>query len=114
VVGTENDHIAPWHSVYKIGLLNDGDLSFVLTSGGHNAGIVSEPGHAHRHFRLSHRDRGVHHAAAEMWMAQTTPQQGSWWPAWAEWLGTHSAPPGPLPPMGESLCDAPGTYVLEH
>jgi len=76
VVGTEGDHIAPWHSVYKIGLLNDGDLTFVLTPGGHNAGIVSEPGHAHRHFRLSHRERGGHYAA-DAWKAQTAPQAGS-------------------------------------
>jgi polyhydroxyalkanoate synthase len=114
VVGTENDHIAPWRSVYKIGLLNDGDLSFVLTSGGHNAGIVSDPGHAHRHFRLSHRESGGLHAAADAWMAQNAPQAGSWWPAWAEWLGAHSGPPGPPPALGESLGDAPGSYVLEH
>ena len=58
VVGTERDHIAPWHSVFKLHLLNDGELTFVLTSGGHNAGIVSEPGHPHRHFRIRVRDAG--------------------------------------------------------
>ena len=59
VVGTERDHIAPWHSVFKLHLLNDGELTFVLTSGGHNAGIVSEPGHPHRHFRIRVRDAGA-------------------------------------------------------
>jgi len=32
VVSTEHDHIAPWHSVFKLHLLNDGELTFVLTS----------------------------------------------------------------------------------
>jgi hypothetical protein len=52
VVGAERDHIAPWHSVFKLHHQNDGELTFVLTSGGHNAGIISEPGHPRRHFRI--------------------------------------------------------------
>lgn len=52
VVGIQTDHVAPWHWVCTVHLLNDGEITFVLASGAHNAGIVSEPGHAHRHFRL--------------------------------------------------------------
>ena len=52
-VGTARDHVAPWKSVYKILLLTESDMTFVLTSGGHNAGIVSEPGHKGRHYQIA-------------------------------------------------------------
>ena len=55
VVGTETDHIAPWRSVYKIHLFTDNELTFVLTNGGHNAGVVSEPGHHGRHYHVATR-----------------------------------------------------------
>jgi len=116
-VGTETDHVAPWHSVYKIHLLNQGDLMFVLTSGGHNAGIVSEPGHPHRHYRALRRPPQGPYTSPDEWMKAASAHEGSWWPAWAQWLTSHSghsaAPPkvgaGPYP----ALADAPGTYVLE-
>jgi len=123
VVATERDHIAPWHSVFKLHLQNDGELTFVLTSGGHNAGIVSEPGHPRRHFRLRVRDAGAHTLGPDEWQRDTAPQDGSWWPAWGAWLDRHAAPPADQaltlpPPMGapgvEPLCDAPGTYVRER
>ena len=117
LVGTEHDHIAPWHSVFKLHFLTDGDLTFILTSGGHNAGIVSEPGHAHRHFRISERKAGEHTRGPDEWQLLSPPLNGSWWVEWNAWLGRHSTKTVTPPPMGvrgaPPLCDAPGTYVLE-
>ena len=118
VVGTETDHIAPWRSVYKLHLLNDGELTFVLTSGGHNAGVVSEPGHPGRHFRLARRRHGDRYLAPEEWVAANAPRAGSWWPEWSAWLGERSGSPVPPPGFGAAgfrpLEDAPGRYVHEH
>jgi polyhydroxyalkanoate synthase subunit PhaC len=52
-VGTETDHIAPWRSVYKLHLFTDNELTFVVASGGHNAGVVSEPGHHGRRYHVA-------------------------------------------------------------
>jgi len=113
-VGTEKDHVAPWQSVYKMHLYLDTELTFVLASGGHNAGIVSEPGHAHRTYQIStalHDDRYVD---PERWAAQKPTKDGSWWIEWASWLGKRSGEPVAPPPMGKSLAEAPGTYILEE
>jgi polyhydroxyalkanoate synthase len=116
VVSTEQDHIAPWRSVFKLELLNDGEITFVLTSGGHNAGIVSEPGHPHRHFRIRTRDAGDRTLGPDEWESSTAPQDGSWWPQWNAWIKTRSGAQIAPPPMGapgfEALCNAPGDYVL--
>ncbi|HUN97131.1 MAG TPA: alpha/beta fold hydrolase, partial [Bradyrhizobium sp.] len=119
VVGTETDHVAPWRSVYKIHLLNDGDITFVLTSGGHNAGIVSEPGHPHRHFRIASRQHQNSYLAPEEWMSSMAPRDGSWWPQLVTWLDERSGAPVGPPPLSApakgyaALGDAPGTYVRE-
>ncbi|HTZ77138.1 MAG TPA: alpha/beta fold hydrolase [Stellaceae bacterium] len=117
-VGTETDHVAPWRSVYKIHLLTDTEVTFVLTSGGHNAGIVSEPGHPHRSFRIATRPAEGRYSDPETWAASIKPSPGSWWPAWIEWLVQRSGAAVPPPAMGNpehgfpALADAPGRYVL--
>jgi len=119
-VGTETDHVAPWRSVYKLNLLTDAEVTFLLTSGGHNAGIVSEPGHAHRHYRVATKTAEDHYVDPEVWLQTTPEHDGSWWPAWVAWLDAHSGSRGMPPKMGGGagayapLCDAPGTYVLER
>jgi polyhydroxyalkanoate synthase len=121
VVGTETDHIAPWRSVYKIHLFTDNELTFVLTNGGHNAGVVSEPGHGGRHFHVATRQAGARYVDSDTWLAAAAPMDGSWWPEWAAWLGRccHGARVAP-PSMGAPshgivpIVPAPGVYVHQH
>jgi polyhydroxyalkanoate synthase len=81
VVGTESDYIAPWQSVYNAHLFTDCELDFVLTNCGHNAGIISEPGHPRRHYRFATRKPGNPYVNAERWLTRATLMDGSWWPA---------------------------------
>jgi polyhydroxyalkanoate synthase len=117
VVGTETDHVAPWRSVYKLHLLADTEITFALTSGGHNAGIVSEPGHPNRHYRVATRRADGRYIDPDVWFSETAVTPGSWWPEWSAWLharsGSHVAPPQLGKPEAglAPLCDAPGTYV---
>lgn len=117
VVATETDHIAPWRSVYKTRLFTDCDLTFVLTKGGHNGGILSEPGHARRHFIIGDRPAGAHYSGPDAWIAEQTTRPGSWWPSYSDWLAKFSSTKVPPPSLGNpkagypTLCAAPGTYV---
>ncbi|HEX5998496.1 MAG TPA: alpha/beta fold hydrolase [Hyphomicrobiaceae bacterium] len=116
-VGTETDHVAPWHSVFKLHLLLDTHVTFLLTSGGHNAGIVSEPARSDRHYRVRERSEQDPYLDPDAWVRETPAMQGSWWPAWVRWLAERSGAPVTAPALGGTrvppLADAPGTYVLE-
>ncbi|WP_291175759.1 alpha/beta fold hydrolase [Hyphomicrobium sp.] len=120
-VGTERDHVAPWRSVYKIHQLTDTDVTFVLTSGGHNAGIVSEPGHRGRSFRIAHKRTADTYLGPAEWTEMVPPKSGSWWVDWTQWLAEHSTPGRVAPPgLGDRekgyapLDSAPGTYVFQR
>lgn len=119
-LGTETDHVAPWRSVYKIAALTDTSVTFLLTSGGHNGGIVSPPGKPRRHFRVATKQEGDLYRAPEDWAASTPEQPGSWWPVWRDWLAERSGAPTAPPPLGAPeagyppLQDAPGRYVRQR
>ena len=118
LVGTEKDHIAPWRSVYKLHLFTSAPVTFVLTSGGHNAGIVSQPGHPRRSYRIATRNRETRYQSPDAWRERVPEQAGSWWTAWGDWLAAQSdAELTPAPSMGAPnrgfapLEPAPGQYV---
>ncbi|WP_414143008.1 PHA/PHB synthase family protein [Burkholderia cepacia] len=113
VVGTERDHVSPWRSVYKLHLLTHHALTFVLTSGGHNAGIVSEPGHAGRHYRCATREPGAGYRSRHDFVRDTPAVDGSWWTCWRDWLHVRSSGDVPARTPAAGFAAAPGTYVLE-
>lgn len=121
VIGTETDHIAPWRSVYKVQLFTDTDVTFVLTNGGHNAGILSEPGHPGRHYLIATRKRGARYVDPDGWLSLASKKDGSWWPAWVDWLeGRSDSERVPPPMIGAAsrglvpLGEAPGDYVYQR
>jgi polyhydroxyalkanoate synthase len=120
VVGTETDHVAPWQSVYKArAATRSSDYTFLLTSGGHNAGIISGPVHPRRRHRVRTWLNDSESPPPQSWFETTEPQAGSWWPVWEHWLAQHSTQKRVPPPLLGSakagyapIADAPGTYVL--
>jgi polyhydroxyalkanoate synthase len=119
-VGTQRDHVAPWKSVYKIHLLVDVDVTFLLTSGGHNGGIVTPPGHPRRIYQVATAHDGQHYRDPDRWQQETPVHKGSWWPEWAAWLAARSGACVAPPPLGRPelgyapLEAAPGTYVHQR
>jgi polyhydroxyalkanoate synthase len=119
-VGTERDHIAPWRSAFKVHLLTDTEVTFLLTTGGHNAGIVSEPTRPGRSFRIKTQAAQDRYLDPDTWLMRAGRNDGSWWPAWAAWLGARSGKLVAPPPLGTPerrhpvLDSAPGRYVLEQ
>jgi polyhydroxyalkanoate synthase len=116
-VGTVQDHVAPWRSAHKIQLLTDAEVTFVLTSGGHNAGIVSEIGHRGRSYQVMTRPAEGHYVDPDTWAATAPRKDGSWWPEWTAWLHSRSGAPGGVANVSNrapgTLGPAPGTYVLQ-
>ena len=118
LVGTVQDHIAPWRSVFKLHALTDVEQTLVLAAGGHNVGIVNPPGNPKASYRIDRWRHGQRRETPQEWYDATPSVPGSWWTPWFEWLDAHSSPPRVRPPgMGAPseglppLEAAPGQYV---
>ena len=107
VLGTKEDHIAPWKSAYRATQLYGGPVEFVLSASGHMAGVISAPGSKYGHWTNSSNP-----ATADEWFKTATERRSSWWPHWNEWVtqfsGGHVASRTSGLPVIE---DAPGSYV---
>jgi len=114
VYASREDHIVPWRSAYRtIGLLG-GDLSFVLGSSGHIAGVVNPPHSKKREYWTNDLITDDPHD----WLARAQMHAGSWWPHWYAWVAAHGGGKRPAPRHAGSgkhraLGPAPGEYVVE-
>ncbi|NYG35330.1 alpha/beta fold hydrolase [Sphaerotilus montanus] len=117
-VGTLQDHVAPWRSVYKLHMLTDAEQTFCLTAGGHNAGIINPPQQARTSHRLRLWRSGDPLLTPDQWLEKTPLTEGSWWTPWFDWLHARSGPWRHPPTMGAPeqglppLQAAPGRHVL--
>lgn len=115
VVASEQDHISPWKSVYKISGLVKCPVRLALPNEGHITGVVNPPSeYSRRVFRLNDVSPGL---TPEQWLEVSPECQGSWWPDWVSWLTQRSGTQKKARPAGSAkypqLDPAPGRYVLE-
>jgi polyhydroxyalkanoate synthase len=110
ILSTREDHIAPWKSTFAATRLYTGPVKFVLSASGHMAGVISAPGGKYGHWTNDNLP-----PTPDEWFAGATAHQGSWWPAWDEWITrldpervVAREPGGGKLPVIE---DAPGSYV---
>lgn len=115
VVGTLADHVAPWRSVYKVHYQVDADVTFLLTSGGHNAGVVASPGERDHSYQVTTKAADAPYVGPDEWLKLSPHVEGSWWPEWTKWLTAKSGDLCDPPPIGfgngGGLPDAPGDYI---
>jgi polyhydroxyalkanoate synthase subunit PhaC len=109
VVGAMNDHIVPWQASYKATRMLLGNVRYVLSNGGHVAGIVNPPGPKARH-----EVAGKNRPTAAEWRVSGEPQRflvGGSGPDAGKLAGALTAPP----PFGrrrhQVLGEAPGGYI---
>jgi polyhydroxyalkanoate synthase len=113
VVSAINDHIVPWQSAYKTSGLVSGPVRFVLSSGGHIAGIVNPP--SPKAWFLASDAEGAAPASGEAWRETAERRPGTWWEDWTRWSQETAGEMIDPPPIGDDrypvLGDAPGEYV---
>jgi polyhydroxyalkanoate synthase len=113
VVTADRDHIVPWRGAFLVRQLQSGPVRFVLSGGGHIAGVISPPD-KNRGYQINEAEK----QDPEAWLAGATRHEGSWWVDWVPWLAERSgeqiAPPKTAgSKKRKPIMDAPGTYVLE-
>jgi polyhydroxyalkanoate synthase len=110
VVGAVNDHIVPWPTSYQATRLLGGNVRYVLSSGGHIAGIVNPPGP-----KAWYEASDSNPVKAADWRAAATRESGSWWEDWTRWsegrAGDRIRPPAMGSEANPAIGDAPGDYV---
>jgi polyhydroxyalkanoate synthase len=113
IQAAKEDHIAPWHSTYKMVKHFSGPITFMLAGSGHIAGVINPP--AAKRYQHWLNDAKTYPDKPDDWFKGAKEHPGSWWPHWDKWLSAKSgpkvAPRNPAKGKLKPLADAPGTYV---
>lgn len=111
-LAANDDHIAPWRSVYEGLKLLKGNKVFCLTSSGHVAGVVNPPAHSKYNYKTND-DLSL---SSESWFINSKEHQGSWWNYWLEWLQTSSGKQKKSLDYKNltAIENAPGNYVKKR
>ena len=108
-VSAVEDHIAPWRSTLQGANLFNGPKHFILTEGGHVAGVVNPPGdkaYSHRVLGKDRDNKVVENNNAEI-------HDYSWWLTWLEWMQSRSGQRKMAAPQSTSVIEpSPGSYVM--
>ena len=81
VIGTFNDHIAPWKSSFNGLSKTSGEKVFILAGSGHIAGIIN-PEHSNKYEYWINNEN---YSTPEKWFNSSINKNGSWWNEWYEW-----------------------------
>lgn len=117
VLATQEDHIAPWRSVYPTTQLLGGEVEFVLGGSGHIAGVINPPSATRQ--KYGYRTAGAYPEEAEKFLKSSTQHDGSWWPYWADWVEAKDGEKVEARKPAKrgkykSIEPAPGSYVKSH
>ena len=108
-VSAVEDHIAPWRSTLRGANLFGGQKHFILTEGGHVAGVVNPPGdkaYSHRVLLKDGDNRVIEKKNAEI-------HDYSWWLTWLEWVQPRSGQKKLAVIQNSSAIEpSPGSYVM--
>jgi polyhydroxyalkanoate synthase len=108
---SREDHIAPYHSVFKATRLFGGPVTFMLAGSGHIAGVINPP-EAGKYYYYTNPNGAEN---VEDWIEAAEHHPGSWWPYWHQWLYRRSGRKVPAREPGDGklpvIEDAPGRYV---
>ncbi|MCZ4299036.1 PHA/PHB synthase family protein [Henriciella marina] len=108
IQASREDHICPWHSIYRGAQKYGGDVNFILAGSGHIAGVINHPS-AEKYQHWTNEDLAK---TPEAWLSGAEETKGSWWPTWWEWLEPKAGELKSAEAIEDKgLGDAPGTYV---
>ena len=113
VYASREDHIVPWQTAYASTQLLGGRTRFVLGASGHIAGVINPPAKRKRNHWTADLAPD-----AQAWLASAQSVEGSWWPAWSDWLRAHAGALVAAPRQAGNVAfapieAAPGRYVKE-